>query len=110
MTYNEFMKQFDEYKQLRIKLSLQEYRTDAEAAAASGLSTSFISRLRTGKIKRLSQANSDKLLTLIGEDLYDSEIKSAKELEIEYLEKRLKALKEEKTDVVKVEKGGANEN
>ena len=32
MTYNEFMKLFNEYKICRIKLALQNYNSDAEAA------------------------------------------------------------------------------
>ena len=95
MTYNEFMKLFNEYKICRIKLALQNYNSDAEAAADLGVSTSFICRLRAGKVKNPTKENLDKLTRLIGNDLYDSEVKSARDLEIEYLENRLKKIKGE---------------
>lgn len=91
MTYKEFMKTFNEYKQLRIDIALNEYGSMRQAAEAIGVSPSSITRLVQGKFKN----NHRVISKLIGEDIENIDIKSAKEFQIEYLERKLKELKGE---------------
>ena len=92
MTYNEFMRTFNKYATFRVMMVLEEYGTAAEAAKVFGISPSTLSRLVNGKMKNPPKDLYDRIL---GVDIYNEEIKDAREMEIEYLEKRLKRLKGE---------------
>lgn len=90
MTYNQFIKEFDEYKKIAIQIALEKYRNQKEAAKKLGISEATLSRAING----VGEVNKDVINKILGYDIYDTEIENAKTLEIKYLENRLAKLKE----------------
>ena len=92
MTYNEFMKDFRAFVEIKVKHAISEYPTAKEAAEAFNVSESSLSRLTRGIGTHL---DTNTVKNILGKDIFDAEIRPAKELEIEFLEQRLKKLKGE---------------
>lgn len=91
MTYKEFMKTFEDYKQIRVQATLAQYSSNREAAEAIGISPSTITRIFQGK--KMHSAVSK----LIGEDIEEIDITedAVKKFQIKMLEEKLKELKGE---------------
>ena len=83
MTYNEFMRQFNDYIAFKLEWEINKFGTAKEAAKHFDTSESTISRLKNhiGKPDRAS------VLKICGEDIYDQDICSVDDLKIEYYEK-----------------------
>ena len=101
MTYNEFMNLFNDFVKFKIKIQIEKYGSAHEAAVATGVPESSISKYLNNKQKQLSKKHLTKFLE---EDIYTMEIKDIKELEIEYLEKRLEQLKKRNHENIALEK------
>ena len=93
MTYKQFMKEFEEYKKMRVEVALNKYENYQQAAKALGTSASSISRLVTGN----SKINNKLVSKIIGEDIEEIDITgdAAKQFQIQLLEQKIKELKGE---------------
>lgn len=93
MTYKQFMKEFEEYKNMRVAVALAEYKSARQAAEAVGIDPSTITRLKRGSFKNDHKAVSK----LIGEDIEDIDITgdATKQFQIQLLERRIRELKGE---------------
>ena len=92
MTYNEFMKMFDEFLDFKIKMEIDKFGTAKEAAKHFGTSESTISRIRN----HVGRRDKSSIKLILGDDIYDQEVKSLDNLKIEYYEKELQILKAKK--------------
>ena len=92
MTYNEFMKQFDEFVNFKIEMELNKFGTAREAAKHFDTSESTLSRIRN----HVGRCDKSSIKLILGDDIYDQEVKPLDDLKIEYYEKELQILRAKK--------------
>lgn len=92
MTYNQFMKEFREYKLYRIREVIStKYKSQADAAKELGISRSTLSRAMNG-----APISDDILFKIVGYGFYNEEIVSPEEFEFRRIERMYKELLAEK--------------
>ena len=92
MTYNEFMKQFNDYVFFKIETELRKFKTAKEAAKYFGISEATISRLKSG----IGKPDRASLMRICGDDLYDQDVKSLDDLKLEYYKAEIKRIEAER--------------